>query len=373
MANLIHVVSFYSPVNIDDENDTAIIVCSSGTTGLSKGVCMTHAALLDAMTRSFDAPTNSVLLSFSTLYWMTGVLMLLVGTLNSATRIITTASYSPDLLLELIERYKVTLLLNSSHHLVLVTKCKDLPHRDLSSVKNWYVGGSKVPLDTCVQLNKYLSNGAVNVAYGMSEMAGACTVNDPYNETESVGKLISGIHVKIVDADGTRLGIGQSGEICIKTVYKFKGYYGNQESTDALFDAEEFIQTGDIGHFDVDGLLYVTDRKKDFLKYCSYMISPTELENTLIACPDIASACVVGIPDKVSGDLPAAIIVRNTSSNLTEHEVHQMIASTFTDNKQLRGGVYFVDSLPTTPSGKVLRREVRNFAAGLYRRTRQNE
>lgn len=358
----------FSPVDIDGENETAIIVCSSGTTGLAKGVCMSHAAILDQMTRGFDVPADSVLLCFSTLYWLSGVVILLLGTMNLATRVITTEAFSPELLLRLIEQYKVTLLLNSSHHLVLAVKSKDLQRTDLSSVKTWFVGGSKVPLDTCIQINKYLSSGAVHVGYGMSELSGVAAVNMPYRESEAVGVLVSGIQLKIVDENGTRLSIGESGEVCIKTVYKFGGYYGNVESTEALFDAEGFIQTGDIGHVDEEGLLYITDRKKDFLKYCSYMISPTEIENELIACPEIVSVCVVGIPDEVSGDLPAAVIVRNTSSKITEEEVQEMVARKFTDNKRLRGGVYFVDSLPTTPSGKVLRRDLKTLATELYKK-----
>lgn len=298
--------------------------------------------------------------------------MLMLGIINSATRIITTDVFSPELLLRLIEQYKVTFSFNASHQLILTGKKKDLQHRDLSSVNKWLVGGSKVPLHTCAQMNKCLPNGEINVGYGMSEIAGVIAMNQPYRETEAVGELVSGVQVKIIDDIGNRMGIGETGEICMKTIYKFVGYYGNEESTEALFDAEEFIQTGDIGYFDAEGLLYITDRKKDFLKYCSYMISPSEIENALIACPKIAAVCVVGIDDDVAGDLPAAVIVRNSNSNITEPEVHAIIASKFTDNKKLRGGIYFVDTLPTTPSGKVIRRVVKNIATNLYKANPEN-
>lgn len=344
-----------------------MIVCSSGTTGLAKGVCLTHAALLDQFARGFHVSTDSVLLCFSTLYWLSGVLMLMLGILNSATRIITTEAFSSDLLLRLIEKYKATHLLNASHQLILTVKNEHLQCSDLSSVKNWFVGGSKVPLDSCVQMRKFLPNGAINVAYGMSELAGVIAVNEPDKETEAVGKLISGVQVKIVDENGKRLGIGKDGEICSKTTYKFGGYYGNPENTAALFDAEGFIQTGDIGHFDDDGLLYITDRKKEFLKYRNFMISPAEIENVLFACPEISLVCVVGIPDAVSGDLPAAFVVRKSDSNITEEKVQKLVASNFTDSRRLRGGVYFVESLPTTPSGKILRREVMKSAMDLYK------
>lgn len=352
---------------MDGENETAIIVCSSGTTGLAKGVCMTHAALLDQMARGFQMPTDTILFCFSTLYWLSGVIVLIAGILNSVTRIQTTDPFSPELLLHLVEQYRATTLLNAAHQLVLCSKNKDLHRRDLSSVKVWFAGGSKVPLNSCVQLNKFLPNGAVNVGYGMSELCGVIAINIPFRETEAVGELLDGTQIKIVNDDGTRLGIGESGEVCIKTVYKFAGYYGDQQTSDALIDSEGFIQTGDIGHFDEEGLLYVTDRKKDFIKYCNYMISPSEIENVLIGCPEIASVCVVGIPDIVAGDLPAAVIVRNTDSNITEQEIQEIVARNFADSRKLRGGVYFTDSLPVTPSGKVLRRKAREFALDLYK------
>lgn len=328
---------------------------------------MPHAALLDHLTRDFDISTNSVLVCFSSLYWASGVMMLLLGILSSATRIITTEAYSPELLLHLIEQYKVTLIWNSSFQMVLCAKDISLQHRDLSSVKVWLATGSKAPLDACVHINKFLPNGAVIAGYGLSEMIGFIAMNLPYKETEAVGQLASGMRMKIVDEAGERLGIGQSGEICLKGVYKFGGYYGNVESTDALFDAEKFVRTGDIGFVDEGGLLYITDRKKDFFRYRHFAISPTEIENQLIACPQIAAVCVVGIPDILPGDLPAAVIVRNADSNITEQEVQEIVANKLADCKKLRGGVYFVDSLPTTPSGKVLRREVKKLAVNLYK------
>lgn len=345
-----------------------MIPCSSGTTGLIKGVCLTHAAILDQMTRGFDVTSDTVLFSFSTLYWLSGIMIFVIGILNSATRIITTEAFSPELLLRLIEEYKINFVMSASHQLTLCAKNGDLQHRDLSSVTAWFAGGSHVPVHSCVSMNKFLPNGAVNIGYGMTELAGLIATNISYRRPEAVGEILNGVQIKIVDKSGNRLGIRESGEVCVKTKYEFGGYYGNQERTDALFDMNGFIQTGDIGHFDEEGFLYITDRKKDFLKYRSNMISPSEIENALIACPEIASVCVVGISDTLSGDLPAAVIVRNTNSNssITEREIHEMIATKFTDAKKLRGGVYFVDSLPTTMSGKVLRRDVKKFATELY-------
>ena len=132
--------------------------------------------------------------------------------------------------------------------------------------------------------------------------------------------------VKIIDDDGNRCGVHIDGEICIKTNYKFIGYYNNREATEELFDEENFIKTGDVGHFDEDGDLYIVDRKKDLLKYCNFQISPSEIDSYLIESSDIKSACVVGIPDPLVTDLPAAVVVRAQGSTITEEEIVNMVA-----------------------------------------------
>lgn len=195
--------------------------------------------------------------------------------------------------------------------------------------------------------------------------------------------------MKIVDDDGNRCGVNVDGEICLKTTYKFIGYYNNREATEELFDKEGFLKTGDIGHFDEDGDLFIVDRKKDLLKYCNFQISPSEIDSYLIESPAIKSACVVGIPDPLVTDLPAAVVVRADGSNITEEEICNMVAGNanpstklmiahkssflfysvldhFADYCKLRGGVYFVDSLPLTPSGKMLRRKAKEMAIEQY-------
>lgn len=223
-----------------------------------------------------------------------------------------------------------------------------------------------MPPDACIKVSEYIPNVFVNAGYGMTEIGGYLTLNRPFIPRDTVGGVRSNSQIKIVDESGNRLGVGESGEICVNMDIKFKGYYGNKEATDALYDSEGFIQSGDIGHFDADGLLYVTDRKKDFLKYCNYMISPSEIEDFLIKCPDVASVCVVGITDRITGDLPAAMIVRKKGSTITEQEISDMVEKEFADSRKLRGGVYFVDSLPLTASGKKQRTKVKSLATELF-------
>lgn len=162
----------------------------------------------------------------------------------------------------------------------------------------------------------------------MSEVAGVISIGVVLNESDtSVGRLSHGQQAKIVDDCGNRLGPNEDGEICVKSKYQFLGYFGNSKATSNAFDEEHYLKTGDIGHFDLDQKLYLIDRKKDMMKYCASQISPTEIEQLLIKCKSIEAVCVVGIPDDVAGDLPAAVIVPNENeAPISRHEIEQMVA-----------------------------------------------
>lgn len=375
-AHFIQLRNSFSTADINNKRKTAFIMCSSGTTGLPKAICITHELMegeLPFLRNMRSQAGEEVTLCFSTLYWFSGILTLLLGTLNYSTRLITTESFSPELLLRLIEEYKVTSMFSVTYQIVLALKCSAIDTTDMSSIRFWFGGGSFVPLEITRALKRYIPNAVIMVGYGMSELFGGVAGNFSGGQNESVGNLIAGIRVKVVDDDGNRLGIGQDGEICVFKDSKFAGYYGDQASTDDFFDAEGFVKTGDIGHFDENALLYIVDRKKDILKYRASMISPSEIEKFLLTSPDIQSVCVVGVSDFTSGDLPAAVVVRQKDSKITEHDIEKMVADTFADSKRLRGGVYFVDSLPVTPSGKLLRRAIGQHATKMYEALNQQK
>lgn len=286
---------------------------------------MSHATLINACDIS-PLAMNDILFCFSTLYWLSGVLTLLFGSLYGATRIITTKKFTPDLLLYLIETYKITYLLNPPQQVVLTLKSDSIKNADLSSVKYYYVGGSTIPTNLPANMKNYLPNGKILPVYGMSEVT-RISITTPENGRDgTVGQLRKRVIVKILDKNGNRCGINVNGEICVKPYFKFIGYYGNEMATKELHDPEGFIHTADVGHFDNDGFLYFVDRKKDFLRYYGFHISPSEIEVFLIKSPKIKSVCVVGIPDKFDFDLPAAVIVRNNGSNLNKKDVSDMVS-----------------------------------------------
>lgn len=355
-------------MKVDAENHIAIIICSSGTTGLSKGVSLTHAVLTNAAYEFNITNSDDIMLCFSPLYWITGILTLVMGTFCGAKRIITKALFAPDQQLRIIDEHKVTYILGPPYHISLLLSCELLPKANLTSLKYHVIGGSKVPVGITAAWNEYLGNGKkVHNLYGLSEAGGVISIDYPEcGKIGCAGRLVNGCSVKIIDDDGNRCGPNVKGEICTKLSYKFIGYYGNEEATLEMFDDEDFMRTGDIGYFDSDGDLFIVDRKKNQLKYRNFQITPSEIEDLVIKHPDVKSVCVVGIPDNMSSDLPTAVIIREEKSTITEQEVYDIVASHFADYFKLRGGVYFVKSLPISSSGKVLKRVVRDHAIELY-------
>lgn len=260
----------------------------------------------------------------SSLYWISGVLTLLRSTNVGATLIITKQKLSPELQMLLIEKYKISYLVNSPHQANLILKHKAFQKANLSSLKYLVVGGSKLPSHVEIALGKKLPNGKVFSLYGMTEVAGSITTDlMASKKLGTVGQLINNMCAKIVDDNGNRCGIGIDGEICIKTNFKLLGYYNSSENTD-LFDEDEFLITGDIGHFDEDGFLCVIDRKKDLLKCGNFnRISPSEIESFLTKFPQIESACVVGITEE-GNDLLAAVVVPN--AKISANEIFNAVA-----------------------------------------------
>lgn len=290
------------------------------------GVALSHAAFLDQITQIAIVGTDDISLCFSSLYWVTGFNTLIWGTFIGATRVITKQGFSPELELRLIEKYNVSMLINAPYHVSLLLKCDALKTTNLSSVKYFLFGGGKLGDNVQAEMKEHLPNGQLYNIYGMSEVAGIISsqLMAP-NRTNTAGQLMNGVTAKITDDDGNHCGVGIDGEVCVKLNYKFLGYYGNQAATNEAIDEEGFLMTGDIGHFDEDGFLYIVDRKKDLLKYRGFQISPSEIEAFITTLPGIKSVCVVGITDEDGVDLPAGVIVRK-SDGISENEVFDAVA-----------------------------------------------
>lgn len=294
------------------------------------GICLTHAALCSefnaANIRMF---ANGIIFNPCPLYWISGLFTILVGTVSGTTRIITTEKFSAEMQLRLINDYRVTILQNDSYDILLMLKSGLLSTEALSSVRHVLGGGCKIPYQVLEQFNSYLSNGHVHNEYGSTEVGGVAFDFPFFSGKDTVGRLVNGLTVKVIDGKGNRRGINENGEICVKSRYNFRGYFKNDELTMAAIDGEGFFLTGDIGHIDRDGYLYVLERKKNIILHPNEWIFPSEIEAVLLSSAEIVNACVVGVPMDEAAEFPAAFIVRKNGTRITRKHIEKMIHGKF--------------------------------------------
>ncbi|XP_058056370.1 luciferin 4-monooxygenase-like [Anopheles bellator] len=350
----------FRPWQVEDSRRTvAVILCSSGTTGPPKGVCMSHAQLIRGLA-SFFVPQSEISFNFSPLYWATGMFTLLGSVVGSTTRLVTCRPFSPETFFEAVEQYRASFLFLAPSYASEVLRSERIDRVDFSSVHILTLGGSYVSDGLRDRLDRLLPNGRTYNGVGSSEAGGVATDIGVPRKRGAIGTPATNMAIRIVDESGRALGVGERGEVLAKFFEPFVGYYNNPEATRAVIDENGFTRSGDVAYIDEEGYLFLVDRAKDIFKYRGFHVSPTELEAIVEKLPGVAAVCVVGIPadaDRTT-ELPAAVIVRSPGSLLSAREVIDAVEAQVSDFKRLRGGVHFVDALPKTLNGKVLRRRV---------------
>ncbi|ETN86319.1 AMP-binding enzyme [Necator americanus] len=264
--------------------------------------------------------------------------------------------FQPELFCQSIQKYGIRFLAVAPPILSFLARNPICERYDLSFLNTLLNGAAPLQKDVCDELvSKYKNIKHICQGYGMSEICMASHLPDlisgqPFG---SVGKLASNMEMKIVDPEtGIAKKRGELGEICIRGPTVMYGYFGKPEMTQKCIK-DGWMYTGDIGYVDDDGYLFIVDRLKELIK-----VSPTELERILQAHPLISDAAVVGVPDSIKGELPKAFVIRK-SDNLSAEEVKSFLKEKVSPYKQLSGGVEFVEEIPKLPSGKVLRRLLR--------------
>ncbi|XP_066598228.1 luciferin 4-monooxygenase [Prorops nasuta] len=355
---------------MDIKSHVAAILCSSGTTGLPKGVMLTDKNYFTIFQHLMQpelpfarSDRNALgLLPFFHTYAFTVMIVLL---LNGATNVIL-SRFEEKLFLETIQNYKIQNLTLVPPLMTFLAKHPLVDQYDLSSVQNIWCGAA--PLSEALQravVNR-LNITEIRQAYGLTESSLAVTSSPPGKfKYGSVGVLVSGISGKVVPIDkpncSTPLGPYRQGELCFKGDLIMKGYCNNKNATDATIDKDGWLHTGDIGYYDEDGFFFIVDRIKELIKYKGFQVPPAELEAVLLTCLGIKDAAVIGVPNEEVGELPMAFVVKDNTCNITANEIHKYLAERVSSHKRLRGGIKFVDNIPKTASGKILRRDLRNM------------
>lgn len=228
-------------------------------------------------------------------------------------------------------------------------------------------GAAPMGLELVQQLNTKLGGTNRKVfmtqTWGTTETDGSITATpwDLHDTTGSVGQILPNLKLRIVNDQDRDVPPGQSGEILVSGPIVFQGYHNNPTATASSFAAGAFYRTGDVGYVDPQThLVYLIDRKKELIKYKGLQVAPAELEDTLMSHPSISDAAVIGVSSN-QGDteVPRAFVVTSNQGEVSEYEVKEYVKRNLAGHKQLRGGVVFVDSIPKSASGKILRGELR--------------
>ncbi|XP_022906602.2 luciferin 4-monooxygenase-like [Onthophagus taurus] len=357
-------IEHFKPANVNTTNQTAFIASSSGTTGLSKAVMITHDNI-GITINILDDPKFSVAKEATALLFMPnfhvyGLFMNISGIIKG-NQMVVMKRFDEKILLKSIEKYKITnlpMVPAIAYTLIKSTIFKDY---DVSSVEELYCASTSLSTKIEQDLIKLFPKlKSFCQAYGLTEATLSVTLM-PINETKlgSSGKIVPGMSICFCDELGNRLGPNQPGEIYLKGRMITKGYYRNPEATKTTF-IDGWLHTGDVGYYDEEGYVFIVDRVKDLIKYKGFQVPPAEIEGILITHPEVKAACVVGKPDELAGELPTGFVVKQPNSNVTEEELVQFVAERISKTKHLRGGIYFMEDLPKTSSGKIRRKELRD-------------
>jgi acyl-CoA synthetase (AMP-forming)/AMP-acid ligase II len=350
-------------LEVDPARDLVALPYSSGTTGTAKGVAITHrnavAALVQLDPAALYGPDDRILavLPFFHSY---GMHLLMNEVLRKGATCVTMPRFDLEQYLELVQRYRITRLYVVPPIALALAKHPLVARYDLSSVGG--VGCGAAPLDEAVEqavadrLGRFVAQG-----YGMTEATVVIAVSEQREggwKRGSVGRLLPNMEARVVDVtSGDDLGPGERGELLVRGPNVTSGYLNRPEETRDLVDAEGWLHTGDIAYVDGDGFLFIVDRAKELIKYKGYQVAPATLEGVLAAHPAVADAAVIGVPDEEAGEVPKAFVALKAPAS--PEDILAFAAARLAPYERIRE-LELVEAVPRSPSGKLLRRLLRD-------------
>ena len=267
--------------------------------------------------------------------------------------------FDMDRFLSLMSEHRITLLFTAPPVGIGLTQYPGVTNYDLTALRLGVFAAAPLSAELQIRCSEALGVPTVQ-AYGMTELSPVANID--YAEPElirlgSVGPPMSDVEEKVVDLDtGTQeVANGELGELMVRGPLVMKGYYDNHKATSETIEEDGWMHTGDIVRMDEEGYVRVVDRKKELIKYKGFQVPPAELEGLLLQHPAVADAAVIGKADVESGETPKAFVVRRQGTEVSGEEIMSFIADKVATFKRVRD-VEFVDSIPKTTSGKILRR-----------------
>lgn len=374
-------------IKINATEDLALIIYTGGTTGVPKGAALTHSNFVynvmamdewGRLVHEKGRPPEKLrkggfhcYLGVLPWYHSFGMTVAMLASCGTGSRLVCVPNPRDGnppftVVLEAVQKYKATVMPAVPTIFVAFTNHALLDKYDLTSLMGCFSGGAPLPPEVCRRFEE--KTGAVIFeGYGLSETSPVATANPTSRETRKIGSIgfpIPGTDIKIVDLEsGTKeLPLGEDGEIAICGPQVMKGYWQKPAENEAVFrniDGQRFFLTGDIGHFDNDGFIIITDRKKDLILVGGFNVYPRDVEDVIFTHPKVALVAVVGIPDAKSGEAVKAFVQLKPGATATDQEIIDYCKEHLAPYKRPKI-IEFRDSLPVSNIGKVLRRVLRD-------------
>jgi acyl-CoA synthetase (AMP-forming)/AMP-acid ligase II len=351
-------------VAIDPALDIAALPYSSGTTGVSKGVMLSHRNLVANMVQTEPvlavSPDDVVIavLPFFHVYGMCVIMNL--GLLAGAT-LVTMPRFELGQFLDLLERYRVTRAYVVPPIAIALAKDLEVEGRDLSSLRHVLCGAAPLGADLAEEVAERIGC-SVTQGCGMTEMSPVTHMVPPGRSVKKLGSIgppVPGTECRLVDPQTGRDACpGEPGELWMRGPQVMQGYLGNRKATAKMIDAEGWLHSGDVAIVDEDGWFEIVDRVKELIKYKGFQVAPAELEAILITHSQVADCAVIGVPDDEAGELPKAFVVP-ASDDLDIDALAAFVAEQVAPHKRIRA-IELVAEIPKSPSGKILRRLLRD-------------
>jgi acyl-CoA synthetase (AMP-forming)/AMP-acid ligase II len=346
-------------VDIDPANDLVVLPYSSGTTGVNKGVMLTHRNLVANICQGEPvllAGEGERLIAVLPFFHIYGLVVLMCAAISRGSTLVTMPRFDLEQFLGLLQDQRITRAYVAPPIVLALAKHPLVDNYDLSSLKSVFSGAA--PLDASLEraCAERLDCEVVQ-GWGLTETSPVVTTN--YNTPQgpkpgSVGVPLPNTEMRVVDpATGADVSRGETGELLVRGPQVMKGYLNAPEATAAMLDPEGWLHTGDLGTIDEQGYVFIVDRVKELIKYKGLQVAPAELEAVLLSHPAVSDAAVVRFPDEEAGEVPKAFVV--ASSPVEPEELMAFVAERVAPHKKVRQ-VEFIDEIPKAASGKILRR-----------------
>ncbi|MGZ4148152.1 MAG: AMP-binding protein [Actinomycetota bacterium] len=348
-------------VDVETAEAVAAMPMSSGTTGFAKVVQLTQRNLVANVLQAdaaIDIRSDDVMIGVLPFFHIYGMTVLVNLALRKGATVVTMPRFDLDEFLRLMEEHRVTFACLVPPIVLALAKHPAVDKHDLSALQHVMSGAAPLDASVCEAAATRLHCVVVQ-GYGLTETSpvmSASTRDPAQSRLASSGPILPNTEIRVANLQTQEdCGADEDGEIWIRGPQVMKGYLDDPEANAYTLAGDGWLRTGDIGHVDADGYLYVVDRLKELIKYRGFQVPPAELEALLVQHPAVADAAVIPSPDDVAGEVPKAFVVRRADATVTEGELLSWVSDRVPSYKKVRR-VEFIDEIPRSLSGKILRR-----------------